>query len=127
MPNICWKVLAICQDNSLQAAMGNIRADTNGTRGTFETATSHLIEVDPYRRGTNQTNPNKDQQANVSSISFAGRGKTGVDLHWHTRKEFKELPSDQKDELIAWQRTKDGKKAVKEQRSELICERLFNI
>jgi hypothetical protein len=68
-----------CQDSSLQAAMGNIRADTNGMRGNFETAAGHLIEVDPYRRGTNQANPNKGKQATVSAVTFAGRGRTGVD------------------------------------------------
>ena len=105
-----------CQDSSLQAAMGNIRADTNGMRSNYETAASHLIEVDPYRRASNQ-NTNKGKQANVSAVTFAGRGKTGVDLRWHTRKEFGELTSEQKDELIAWQKTKEGKKTIKEQRS----------
>ena len=107
-----------CQDSSLQAAMGNIRADTNGMRSNFETAASHLIEVDPYRRASNQQNPNKGRQANVSAVTFAGRGKTGVDLRWHTRKDFRELTSEQRDELIAWQKTKEGKKSIKEQRSE---------
>jgi hypothetical protein len=108
-----------CQDSALQAAMGNIRADTNGMRSNFETAASHLIEVDPYRRASNQgTNSNTGKQAYVSAVTFAGRGKTGVDLRWHTRKEFGELTGEQKDELIAWQKTKEGKKLVKEQRSD---------
>ena len=107
-----------CQDSALQAAMGNIRADTNGMRSNFETAASHLIEVDPYRRASNQGNSNTGKQAHVSAVTFAGRGKTGVDLRWHTRKEFGELTSEQKDELIAWQKTKEGKKLVKEQRSD---------
>jgi len=106
-----------CQDSSLQAAMGNIRADTNNMRSNFETAASHIIEVDPYRRASRQP-PNKDKQANVSAVSFAGRGETGVDLRWHTKKEFYKLPKEQKDELCNWQNTKEGKRKIKEQRND---------
>jgi hypothetical protein len=105
-----------CQDSSLQAAMGNIRADTNNMRSNFEAAASHLIEVDPYRRASNPGNNPKGKQAYVSAVTFAGRGKTGVDLRWHTRKEFGALTSEQKDELTAWQNTKEGKKVITEQR-----------
>ena len=105
-----------CQDSSLQAAMGNIRADTNNMRSNFESAASHIIEVDPYRRASRQ-HPKGGRSANVSSITFAGRGKTGVDLRWHTRKEFGSLSNEQKDELSTWQKTKEGKKAIKEQRA----------
>jgi len=107
-----------CQDSSLQAAMGNIRADTNNMRSNFEAAASHLIEVDPFRRASRQQgNNNKGTQAQVSAVTFAGRGKSGVDLRWHTRKEFGALTSDQRDELTAWQNTKEGKKVLKEQRA----------
>ena len=34
------------QDNDLQAAMGNIRSNTNVLRSDFEGSSSHLIEVD---------------------------------------------------------------------------------
>ena len=122
VPNMAQRVEYLlesisCQDNSLQAAMGNVRADTNNMRGDFEAAASHLIEVDPYRRASRQNN-NKTV-ANVSGVSFAGRGTTGVDLRWHPRAEFLALSDEQKDELTAWQNTTDGKKAVKKQRSEL--------
>jgi len=72
--------------------MGNIRADMNNMHSNFEAAASHLIEVDPYHRSSNQQgNNNRGKQANVSAVTFAGRGKTGVDLRWHTRKEFSAL------------------------------------
>ena len=58
------------QDNSLQATMRNICAGTNGLRGDFESASSHLVEVDPYTRSFNPSNNNR--QANVSSVTFAG-------------------------------------------------------
>ena len=87
-----------CSDNTLQATIGIIRANTNNSRNDFEVAASSLIEVDPYRR--QQKHPTKN--ANVSGASFAGRGSSGVDLRWHHPKEFKELSSDQKDELSQW-------------------------
>ena len=40
------------QDNALQSAMGNIRADTNGLRGDFGGASIHLVEVDLYWKFT---------------------------------------------------------------------------
>ena len=52
------------------------------------------------------------RDANVSAIDFsAGRGNTGVDLRFHPKHKFLELPQDQKDELTNWLSTNDGKKA----------------
>lgn len=101
------------QDSSLQAAMGNIRADTNGLRSDFEGACSHIIEVDPYNRSTK---PSKDRNPKVSGTSLGGRGNSGVDLRWHTRQEFRDLSSDQKDELTEWQSSNAGRTAIKKQR-----------
>ena len=57
------------------------------------------------------------QNTNVSAIDFnAGRGSTGVDLRWHPTRDFKKLPSDQKDELISWMKTQEGKKLMSESR-----------
>jgi hypothetical protein len=100
-----------CQDSALQAAIGNIRASTNDMRVQFETASSHLIEVDPYKRLA--CNPQGGGNAKVSDTRFsAGRGKTGVDLHWHPRSKFMELSDAQKDELTTWQKTAEGKKLM---------------
>ena len=33
-------------------------------------------------------------------------------LCWHHPKEFRALPGDQKDELVAWQKTQEGKKVL---------------
>ena len=99
-----------CQDSALQAAMGNVRADTNNMRSDFEAASNHLIEVDPYKKL--RSGSSKSNLANVSSVTFAGRGKTGVDLRWHPRQEFRKLTDEQKDELREWQQTADGKKAL---------------
>ena len=95
----------------MQAAIGLIRANTNNMRSDFESASSSLIEVDPYRR----SNRNNTRQANVSSIDYsAGRGSSGVDLRWHTRREFLKLSKEQKDELSGWLKTDEGKKHKKD-------------
>ena len=80
--------------------MLNIRANTNGIRSDFEGASSHLIEVDPYRRST-KYNPTKPKPVKVSVVTFAGQGETGVDLRWHNQQKFIYLSSEQKDELIS--------------------------
>ena len=100
-----------CTDSTLQAAIGLIRANTNNMRSDFESASSSLIEVDPYRRSSR----NNTRQANISSIDFsAGRGSSGVDLRWHTRKEFLKLSKEQKDELSDWLKTDEGIKHKRE-------------
>ena len=101
------------QDSALQAAIGNIRADSNGMRSQFENSSAHMLEVDPYRRAArNQGKP--DKTAQISDARFtAGRGDSGVDLRWHPRREFLDLSQSQKDELIAWQKSSAGKKALK--------------
>ena len=55
----------------------------------------------------------------MSGIDFgAGRGSSGVDLCWHHPKEFKALSAAKKTELYSWQKTNDGKKALKNSRLE---------
>ena len=97
------------KDSSLMAALGIVRANTNNMRTDFEAAASSLIEVDPYRRTTRS-----GRNAQISAIDFAaGRGKSGVDLRFHPREEFLQLPDDQKDELRAFLETNEGKKSKK--------------
>ncbi len=104
-----------CQDNTLQAVIGLVRANTNNMRNDFESAASAMIEVDPYKR-SNKSNANQ-RTANISAIDFsAGRGSSGVDLRWHPHKEFKRLPEDQKNDLREWMKTQEGKKLAKQGR-----------
>ena len=110
-------------DTTLQAAIGLIRANTNNMRNDFESAASALIEVDPYRRSQRPG----AKTANVSAIDFsAGRGTTGVDLRWHPKKDFKDLPDDQRDELVQWMRTNDGRKAMKDSRNKTMSKKRKN-
>ena len=104
-----------CSDNTLQATIGLIRANTNNMRNDFEVAASSLIEVDPYKR--QQRNPSKGN-GQVSGVAFAGRGSSGVDLRWHHPKEYKELTSEQKDELTQWQSSSEGKKILDKSKKE---------
>jgi hypothetical protein len=105
-----------CPDSTLQAAIGLIRSDVNGMRADFELAANALIEVDPFRR--QQRQPSKPN-AQVSAIDFgSGRGDSGVDLRWHTPNEFRSLNQDQRNELVAWQRTPDGKNQLKKSRED---------
>jgi hypothetical protein len=106
-----------CSDNTLQAAIGLIRANTNNMRENFELAASTLIEVDPYRRS--QKSGGNPRQASVSSIDFgAGRGTTGVDLRWYPNDDFRKLPENQKTELREWMKTQEGKKAMRKSRAD---------
>ena len=102
-----------CTDLTMQAALGLVRANTNNMRKDFELAASYLIEVDPFKRSNKAPSGHAKGGATVSAIDFnAGRGGTGVDLRWHHPKEFKALPEDQKDELVKWQKTQEGKQIL---------------
>jgi hypothetical protein len=106
-----------CADNTLQATIGLIRANTNSMRDDFEKAASALIEVDPFKR-SNKVGGNP-RNANVSAIDFgAGRGTTGVDLRWHSNKDFKKLSEEQKTELRSFMRSQEGKKLMRKSRAE---------
>jgi hypothetical protein len=107
----------VCPDSTLQAAIGLIRSNVNNMREDFELAANALIEVDPYKRA--QRPPSGRPNAQVSAIDFgSGRGDTGVDLRWHTPNEFKSLTNEQKQELITWQRSPDGKSSLKKSRED---------
>ena len=98
------------KDSTLQASIGPVRANTNNMRNDFEGAANILIEIEPYRRST-RTNT---RDANVSAIDFsAGGGNAGVDIRFHPKHRFLELPQYQKYELTNWLSTNDGKKSKK--------------
>ena len=81
-----------CPDSTLQAAIGLVQANANNLRGIFEGAASSLIKVDPYKRSS--------RSSQTSAIDFSsGRGSSGVDLRWHTPKEYAQHSSETKDEL----------------------------
>ena len=86
-------------------------------RSDFESAASHIMEVDPYKRTMRNNGRPSNRSAQISDARFtAGRGGTGVDLRWYPRSEFLALPDEQKDELTKWQRTTEGKKAMRKEK-----------
>ena len=101
----------VCNNNTLQAAISLVRANTNNMPNDFESAASALIEVDPYRH-YQRGNDTKTDTFSVIDFS-AGRGSSGVYLRWHPRRYFKNILNDQKNELLEWMKTNDGKKIVK--------------
>ena len=87
----------------------------------FDLCVQYLLPACPvYARqradgisSTDDTNGTKKKTASVSDVNIQrGKGKTGVDLRWHSFKEYKSLSKQQKDELSAWKRSPEGKKAT---------------
>lgn len=102
----------INSDPDLRAALASIRANVNGMRENFESAVAFMLPVCPYAKHSKKTNPNT---AVISDATLLGKGssKSGVDFRWHTKEEYQKLNKEQRDELFKWQRTKQGKAAMK--------------
>ena len=101
-------------DPDLRAALANIRADVNNMRDDFELSVQFLLPVCPYSKNRK----NNRTQAQISDVTLSAKqqSNTGVDFRWHTKSEYKKLNADQKKELWLWQKTKTGRKLMKESR-----------
>ena len=98
------------QDSDLKARLASIHANTNGMRDNFEAAVTWLLPTCPYAKyakGRKDSGP----RAEISEVTLQKESKTGVDLRWHTKKEYQKLSKAQKAELYEWQQTKQGQKA----------------
>ena len=104
-------------DPDLRAALGNIRLNTQNMRDDFEAAVTYLLPVCPYNKNK-ATSSKGNNKAHVSDVTLKGKhnSETGVDLRWHTKKEYAQLSSEQKKELYEWQQTKDGKSVMNKSR-----------
>ena len=51
------------------------------------------------------------------------KSKTGIDLRWYNRDEFKLLNQSQKDELISWRTSAEGKAVIEANKTKLKAER----
>ena len=116
-------------DANLSAAIASIKQnrDPNGSRYNFEEASAILQAADPVasRQSTKRTSAQissaetEDETLNVSGATMKkGVGKTGVQLRYHKDSEFRALSKAQKNELIAWRQTPEGKTAVANERAE---------
>ena len=104
------------QDADLRAAIAQIRTNSGGTRDDFEKSVSLLLPVDPYIK-TPANKPKVTFEISSAGGTKYGRGKgSGVDLRWHKREEFFKLSDKAKNELREWQKTPEGKGAVKASR-----------
>ena len=113
-----------CLDQKMISRIESVKSDekTVGNKNhDFDLCVQYLLPACPvYARqradgisSTDDTNGTKKKTASVSDVNIQrGKGKTGVDLRWHSFKEYKSLSKQQKDELSAWQRSPEGKKAT---------------
>ena len=88
-------------------------------RDYIEAAVAYILPVCPFAKNKSVTS--RGLKANISEITLKSKSNsvTGVDLRWHTKKEYAMLTSEQKKELYEWQKTKDGKAVIKNQRGNL--------
>jgi hypothetical protein len=100
-------------DPDLRAAIAQIRINTNGMRDNFDLAVESLLPVDPYVKN----DKGKKKGAQISALKGQQDSKTGVDLRWHTKDEYKTLTKAQRIELSEWQKSKAGKDSVNKQKS----------
>ena len=75
---------------------------------------SYLLPNDPGAKKVTQS-PNKRGVSEISEVTSSnenkgnvvkGMGKTGVCIHWHLHKNFKQLTTKKKKELIEWRKKK---------------------
>ena len=80
-----------CTDRTLQASIGLVRANDNNMQEDFETMSSSLNKVEPYRQSSRRTSYNADKDGRESSV---------VDLRWHTKDYFLKFYKDSKDKVM---------------------------
>ena len=104
-------------DAALQAAIANIRQNTNGMRDDFEKAAAVLLPVDPYVKNISSRKSISFQISSLGRANSFGRGEqTGVDLRWYKADEYAKLKPSEKKELSAWQQTDEGRKHIATER-----------
>jgi hypothetical protein len=96
-----------CKDPEVLSAVSSVRLDDPGMRDDFESAANFLLPTCPVaKRGGN-----KKAVAEIAAVNTPGshlknpKGKTGVELRWYPKSEFKKLTKAQKKELSAWSAT----------------------
>mmetsp|Transcript_40712 Transcript_40712/g.95556 ORF Transcript_40712/g.95556 Transcript_40712/m.95556 type:complete len:222 (-) Transcript_40712:5241-5906(-) len=102
-----------CSDPQLQAALAQVRQDktaVTGLRNHFENAVAHLMPADPVVRKQTKTTKSDtlasvevDKPSEATVAAFGEKSgkeqKIGVDLRYHTDKEYEKLTAAQKSEL----------------------------
>ena len=109
-----------CNDAELQAALAAVRLDDSlptSMRNNFEAAATFLLPSDPVakKRKSSGRGNGEDFGANISSTTSTTSlkpntgSKTGVQLRYYKKGEYKDLSDEQKLELKEWRSSKDSK------------------
>jgi len=95
-----------CKDPEVLSAVSAVRQNDPGMRDDFESAACFLQPTCPVaRRGGGKS---RNLTADIAALNpklETGKGSTGVELRWYTRKQFAKLSQDQKEELKQWTAT----------------------
>ena len=109
-----------CPEPQLQAALAQVRQDKTpitGLRNNLKNTVAHLMTSDPVARKRSKTTrtgtlssvkgDKPTTEANAAAFGDkSGKGsKTGVDLRYHTKEEYKTLTAAQKSELWQWRKS----------------------
>ena len=103
-------------DPGLQAAMAQVRTDTDpntGRMNDFEATASYLLPYDPVskkraagvKRGMSDISSTNGVEAEISSFKSSAKvtiGKSGVEFRFYKGPEYLQLLPDQKKELKEW-------------------------
>ena len=95
------------KDDDVLYVSAEIRQDNTKKRENFDLAAIVIASTCPVAK--KQQNKKVAFDTNISTTygKKSGQGKTGVELQYHEEHEFLSLPQDQKDELVAYNATKD--------------------
>ena len=98
------------KDAEVLAGLAAIRQDDAGMRGNFESAAIILSPTCPVAKKGTERKVGFDAFTISAADAKAGIGKTGVELWYHTKKEFWALPEEQQREVDDYNATKEGGK-----------------
>ena len=98
------------KDAEVLAGLAAIRKDDAGMRGDFESAAIFLSPTCHVAKKGPQHKVGFDAATISEADAKTGIGKTGVELRYHTKKEFWEPPEDQHREVADHNATKEGGK-----------------
>ena len=120
-----------CSDATLQATIAQIKQNDHpgGSRNDFELCATALLPSDPVVIKRNNKKRSGDEAQISSTDTMSKRsaqvssthtgigskpkiGKTGVHFRWYKSAEFRALTSEQKDELMTWQKGNRRSKAT---------------
>ena len=110
-----------CADPDVKAALAAVKLDdtVNGLRNDFERTAALLLPVDPVdkKKKGKRTIGNISSAAATASADGGGKdgfGPSGVQLRYHTSKEYAKLSKEQRTDLHDWRNgQKDGKTSKK--------------